>query len=81
MEPTPEPDDAAVQRLNHTRLQPAIPGSYNLTQEDSNWMVTSAFIIFTMQTGESGGAGCGSCLTLLRAMNQRELQVEIQMKG
>lgn len=26
---------------------------YNLTQEDSNWIVTSSFIIFTMQTGKS----------------------------
>lgn len=24
---------------------------YNLTQEDSNWIVTSSFMIFTMQTG------------------------------
>lgn len=26
---------------------------YNLTQEDSNWIITSSFIIFTMQTGKS----------------------------
>lgn len=24
---------------------------YNLSQEDSNWIVTSSFMIFTMQTG------------------------------
>ncbi|XP_034234262.1 putative ammonium transporter 2 [Thrips palmi] len=51
MEDTADPGAASVQRANQTRLQPAIPGIYNLTQEDSNWMVTSAFIIFTMQTG------------------------------
>lgn len=26
---------------------------YNLTQEDSNWIVTSSFMIFTMQTGNT----------------------------
>lgn len=28
-----------------------IPEIYNITMEDSNWIMTSAFIIFTMQTG------------------------------
>jgi len=28
-----------------------ISSLYNLTQEDSNWIVTSSFMIFTMQTG------------------------------
>ncbi|XP_037045515.1 putative ammonium transporter 2 [Bradysia coprophila] len=28
-----------------------IPGMYDLTVEDSNWVLTSSFIIFTMQTG------------------------------
>lgn len=28
-----------------------IPGVYDLTLEDSNWVLTSSFIIFTMQTG------------------------------
>ncbi|KAF7417778.1 hypothetical protein HZH68_000431 [Vespula germanica] len=40
---------------------------YNLTQEDSNWIVTSSFIIFTMQTGfgmlESG------CVSLKNEVN------------
>lgn len=26
---------------------------YDLNKEDSNWIVTSSFIIFTMQTGKS----------------------------
>lgn len=30
-----------------------IPGMYDLTVEDSNWVLTSSFIIFTMQTGKS----------------------------
>lgn len=29
-----------------------IPGMYDLTVEDSNWVLTSSFIIFTMQTGK-----------------------------
>lgn len=29
-----------------------IPDLYNMTKEDSNWIMTSAFIIFTMQTGK-----------------------------
>lgn len=28
-----------------------IPGVYDLTTEDTNWVLTSSFIIFTMQTG------------------------------
>lgn len=28
-----------------------MPSIYNVTMEDSNWIMTSAFIIFTMQTG------------------------------
>ncbi|XP_011065917.1 PREDICTED: putative ammonium transporter 3 [Acromyrmex echinatior] len=40
---------------------------YNLTQEDSNWIVTSSFMIFTMQTGfgmlESG------CVSLKNEVN------------
>lgn len=30
-----------------------IPGVYDLTVEDSNWVLTSSFIIFTMQTGNN----------------------------
>lgn len=26
--------------------------AYNLNQEDSNWIITNSFIIFTMQTGK-----------------------------
>lgn len=29
-----------------------IPGVYDLSVEDTNWVLTSSFIIFTMQTGE-----------------------------
>lgn len=29
-----------------------IISAYNLNQEDSNWIVTNSFIIFTMQTGK-----------------------------
>lgn len=29
-----------------------IPGIYDLEIEDTNWVLTSSFIIFTMQTGE-----------------------------
>lgn len=28
-----------------------IPGLYDLSVEDTNWVLTSSFIIFTMQTG------------------------------
>lgn len=30
-----------------------IPGVYDLSIEDTNWVLTSSFIIFTMQTGKS----------------------------
>lgn len=44
-----------------------IPGVYDLTQEDTNWVLTSSFIIFTMQTGfgmlESG------CVSLKNEVN------------
>ncbi|KAG8316752.1 Ammonium transporter [Homalodisca vitripennis] len=44
-----------------------IPTMYNITMEDSNWIMTSAFIIFTMQTGfgllESG------CVSLKNEVN------------
>lgn len=29
-----------------------IPGVYDLSVEDTNWVLTSSFIIFTMQTGQ-----------------------------
>lgn len=29
-----------------------IPGIYDLSTEDTNWVLTSSFIIFTMQTGD-----------------------------
>lgn len=29
-----------------------VTSAYNLNQEDSNWIVTNSFIIFTMQTGK-----------------------------
>ena len=29
-----------------------IASAYNLNLEDSNWIVTNSFIIFTMQTGK-----------------------------
>ncbi|KAE8742660.1 hypothetical protein FOCC_FOCC011789 [Frankliniella occidentalis] len=45
------PPQALADANNNTRRAPAIPGIYDLNQEDSNWMVTNAFIIFTMQTG------------------------------
>lgn len=28
-----------------------VPGMYDLEIEDTNWVLTSSFIIFTMQTG------------------------------
>ncbi|CAL7933244.1 unnamed protein product [Xylocopa violacea] len=44
-----------------------ITSTYNLNQEDSNWIVTNSFIIFTMQTGfgmlESG------CVSLKNEVN------------
>jgi hypothetical protein len=30
-----------------------IPGIFNLDVGDTNWVITSSFIIFTMQTGET----------------------------
>ncbi|XP_076653901.1 ammonium transporter isoform X1 [Halictus rubicundus] len=46
---------------------PGLISAYNLTQEDSNWIITNSFIIFTMQTGfgmlESG------CVSLKNEVN------------
>ncbi|XP_043506090.1 putative ammonium transporter 3 [Polistes fuscatus] len=52
---------------NTTTIYEYVSSIYNLTQEDSNWIVTSSFIIFTMQTGfgmlESG------CVSLKNEVN------------
>ncbi|KAK6636427.1 hypothetical protein RUM43_010088 [Polyplax serrata] len=49
--------------INNTK----IPAIYQLNQEDTNWLITSSFIIFTMQTGfgllESG------CISLKNEVN------------
>jgi Amt family ammonium transporter len=29
-----------------------VPWLYDINPEDTNWIITSAFMIFTMQTGE-----------------------------
>lgn len=39
-----------------------IPGMYDLTVEDSNWVLTSSFIIFTMQTGNQAIVNISLCL-------------------
>ncbi|XP_075217873.1 putative ammonium transporter 2 [Lycorma delicatula] len=36
---------------NNSNSSNLIPSLYNISMEDSNWIMTSAFIIFTMQTG------------------------------
>lgn len=36
---------------NSTQKFASGPTMYNISSEDSNWIMTSAFIIFTMQTG------------------------------
>lgn len=38
--------------LNPRNSSYVIPGVYDLNTEDTNWVLTSSFIIFTMQTGE-----------------------------
>ncbi|KAH1001901.1 hypothetical protein HUJ04_005859 [Dendroctonus ponderosae] len=37
--------------MSATRTNATVPWLYNITVEDSNWIITSAFMIFTMQTG------------------------------
>lgn len=39
-------------RSNARNSSYVIPGVYDLSVEDSNWVLTSSFIIFTMQTGK-----------------------------
>ncbi|XP_017759902.1 PREDICTED: putative ammonium transporter 3 [Eufriesea mexicana] len=52
---------------NTSTAETYIVSAYNLNQEDSNWIVTNSFIIFTMQTGfgmlESG------CVSLKNEVN------------
>lgn len=56
--PASEKDEMATSRgLNDTQVESdnndtAIPWILELDMEDSNWVMTSAFIIFTMQTGK-----------------------------
>lgn len=42
-----------ISDFNETDFQKEndIPSMYNITIEDASWIMTSAFIIFTMQTG------------------------------
>lgn len=37
---------------NTSTVKRYLASAYNLNQEDSNWIVTNSFIIFTMQTGK-----------------------------
>lgn len=37
--------------IENITVSDKVPSLYNITEEDSNWIMTSAFIIFTMQTG------------------------------
>ncbi|XP_033366334.1 putative ammonium transporter 3 [Bombus vosnesenskii] len=52
---------------NTSTVKRYLASAYNLNQEDSNWIVTNSFIIFTMQTGfgmlESG------CVSLKNEVN------------
>lgn len=41
-----------IQAIGSRNASYIIPGVYDLTTEDTNWVLTSSFIIFTMQTGE-----------------------------
>ncbi|EFN77499.1 putative ammonium transporter 3 [Harpegnathos saltator] len=61
-------EDTSYER-NYTNITVVryVSSMYNLSQEDSNWIVTSSFMIFTMQTGfgmlESG------CVSLKNEVN------------
>lgn len=43
--------DRPVTFWNARNSSYVIPGVYDLSVEDTNWVLTSSFIIFTMQTG------------------------------
>lgn len=45
--------DNYERNITNNTVYKYISSMYNLTQEDSNWIVTSSFIIFTMQTGKT----------------------------
>lgn len=41
--------------ISHKSNSSSIPWQYDINQEDTNWIITSAFMIFTMQTGRGTG--------------------------
>lgn len=46
-----KPHWSNMEEGNSTQKFASGPTMYNISSEDSNWIMTSAFIIFTMQTG------------------------------
>lgn len=40
------------ENLTEINKTDSIPWLYNIDTEDTNWIITSAFMIFTMQTGK-----------------------------
>lgn len=68
------PDNATIAQMYYSGPKNSsyiIPGVYDLTVEDTNWVLTSAFIIFTMQTGKN-------CYII--RTNQKELEYVYQTK-
>ncbi|XP_049955312.1 putative ammonium transporter 3 [Schistocerca serialis cubense] len=51
METNETPCDFVNRAYRSNSSHAGIPGIYDLTKEDANWLLTSSFIIFTMQTG------------------------------
>lgn len=45
--------DSAESITGNNKSEEIIPWLYNIDTEDTNWIITSAFMIFTMQTGKS----------------------------
>lgn len=59
-----------------------IPGVYDLSVEDTNWVLTSSFIIFTMQTGFGMlESGCVSIKNEVNIMMKNIIDIVLGVSG
>ena len=60
-------NDSSSGRGASNRSDGSVPGIFDLDVGDTNWVITSSFIIFTMQTGETHylTAANGDCCSAL----------------
>jgi len=56
-------NDSSSEPVASNRSQGRIPSIFDLDVGDTNWVITSSFIIFTMQTGDKPYKTAANCVT------------------